>query len=363
MALGSCIVLHMKCYLPEPGTKIVKFNFLPTNFVDLLKTVPRFKHWRVITCREVARCGDRIWKVVCSCGYGQRHLMVCLHCSFVVQKVTLQEKFGCDLGNIHIRHTNMYASLKDTTKVERTHCDWKGLHFAATEEAIFIAFALPLEDNDEEWEDDAEPSNIGHGHGHGTRELARKQQVVTEDLLKQKDRISTMRSQMWEILNLLETTAYKEFVDTHAPAVEAALLDIRSKLPAFPQRVLTTVARRPAGQQKRRGRGGGGGKAKRAAATGSRRDVGGARTSIRTAAAAVSHSDISDSHMHYNEYTREFEYMRSGGSCNGSNDGADSSDSNDPVSRGARALAIERADSGARRAPTFLDGAWHIGGV
>ena len=162
---------------------------------------------------------------------------------------------------------------------------------------------------------------------------------------------------------MLETTAYKEFVDTHAPAVEAALLDIRSKLPVFPQRVLTTVARRPAGQQKRRGGGGGGGKAKRAAATGSRRDVGGARTSIRTAAAAVSQSDISDSHMHYNEYTREFEYMRSGESCNGSNDGADSSDSNDPVSRGARALAIERAEGGARRAPTFLDGAWHIGGV
>ena len=230
-----------------------------------------------------------------------------------------------------------------------------------SEEAIFIAFALPLEDDDEEWKDDAEPSDIGPGHGHGTRELARKQQVVTEDLLKQKDRISTMRSQMWEILNLLETTAYKEFVDTHAPAVEAALLDIRSKLPVFPQRVLTTVARRPAGQQKRRSGGGGGGKAKRAAATGTRRGGGGARTSTRTAA-AVSESDISDSHIHFNEHTRECEYRYSGESF-GSNDGAESSDSTDPVSRGARALAIERAEGGARRAPTFLDGAWHIGGV
>jgi hypothetical protein len=34
-----------------------------------------------------------------------------------------------------------------------------------------------------------------------------------------------------------------------------------------------------------------------------------------------------------------------------------------PVSRGARALAMQRAEGAAMRAPNFLDGAWHIGGV
>ncbi len=347
----------MKCYLPEPGTKLVKFNTLPTNFVDLLKTIPRFKHWRVITCREVARCGVKIWKIVCSCGYGQRHLMVCLHCSFVIQKVTLQEHFGCNLENIHIRHTNLYASLKDTTKVERTHCDWKGVHFAAAEEAIFIAFPLPLEEyDDEDLKDDAaEPSDDRRFHGHGTRELARKQQVMTEDILKQKDRIATMKSQMWEILNVLETTAYKDFVDVHAPPVEAALLEIRSKLPVFPERVVTTVARRPAGQQKRRGGGGGGGgKAKKrtpaAGGGGGAAAAGGGRGA---ATRTPSQSEVSESNIHWNEYTREFEY-KSSGESGGLSDGGESSDSNDPISRGARALAIQRAAGAAMRAPNFV---------
>ena len=328
LALGSCIVLHMKCHLPEPSTKIVKFNTLPTPFVDLLKTIPRFKHWRVITCREVSNVGGvQIWKVLCSCGYGQRHLMACLHCSFVVQKVTLQQQFGCDIENIHIRHTNLYASLKDVTKVERTHCDWKGVHFTAVEADIFTVFPPPPEDDHEDEDDgqDGEGGDDGGGHDHGTRERQRKQQVLTEQLLKKKERISVFRSQMFEILNVLEATSCQEFDDTHAPVVETGLLDIRGKLPMFPQRVLSCVARRPAGQQKRRGAGGGGA-AKRTATLPAARTAAQQNEVVTISSSQTSDSDVPERNFHWNAMTRQYEYRSSGASGN-SSDEMDNDDS------------------------------------
>ena len=127
--------------------------------------------------------------------------------------------------------------------------------------------------------------------------------------MKKKDRISALRSQMWEILNVLETTSYKEFEETHVPVVESGLLDIRSKLPMFPQSVITTVARRPAGQQKRRGAGGGAAAKRTAPATrtATQHEV----VIIRTSESS-SDSDVPESNIFWNESTRRMEYRSSG---------------------------------------------------
>ena len=259
LAQGPCIVVHMRCYLPEPTTKVVKFDCLPTPFRDLLKTMPRFKHWRVVTCREVS---PGRWKLLCSCGYGQRHVMTCLHCSFFIQKVTRQAMYGCDIDNIHIRHTNLFASLKDTSHVQRTHADWKGVQFEANEEAIFTAFPLPSEEEDTNHNDHNDGESSDTGSQHGTRARGRKEQAASEDLRKRRERIGVIRSNFFEILNVLETIPPEDFDATHAPSVEAAVFAIRQSLPMFPLRTITTIAKRPSGQSAK-----GSGRRKRAAAT------------------------------------------------------------------------------------------------
>jgi len=268
LAQGTCIVLHMRCHLPEPGTKVVKFNTLPTPFVTLLKSMPRFKHWRVVTCREVS---PNRHKLLCSCGFGQRHLMACLHTSIGVQKpthMTEHEQFGCELENIHVRHTKLYASLRTTANVKRTHNDWSGVHFSATDDAIFTAFPLPIEDDADDGDDEDNGNGDSDGHGHGTRERERKQQEKSEELLKKKEKIATLRSQCFEILNVLETIPMDEFHSTLAPRVENDLLAIRQYLPAFPMNTRTTIAHRPAAQRKRQGAGGGGAASTRPAVRG-----------------------------------------------------------------------------------------------
>ena len=190
--------------------------------------------------------------------------MACLHCSFYVQKVTRQAMYGCDIDNIHIRHTNLYASLKETTHVHRTHDDWKGVTFNATEEEIFNAFPLPPEEEDTNDNDrsDGEIPNSG-GHDHGTRERGRRQQADSEELLGKKTRIANFRSQMFEILNVLETIPPRDLEETYAPAFERGLIALREGLPVFPLQVITTVAKRPSGQRPK----GSGASRKRAAAT------------------------------------------------------------------------------------------------
>jgi hypothetical protein len=312
LALGPCIVIHMRCHLPEPGTKVVKFDTLTTPFVNLLKTMPRFKHWRVVTCREVS-AGRH--KLLCSCGYGQRHLMTCLHTSFSIQKpthLTQQQQFGCELENIHIRHTKLYASLRATTNVKRTHNDWSGVHFNATDDAIFTAFPLPQQEDDDDNGDEDNGNGGSDGHGHGTRERGRKQQLASEELLKKKERIANMRSQCFEILNVLDTIPFKEFDEIHAPGVENGLLAIRQNLPVFPLRTTTTIAHRPAGQRKRAGRGGGGAAATRPAVA---RDV------------DSDTDDVPEANFHFNPMTRMMEYRSSGASGESSDDDSNSDSS------------------------------------
>ena len=100
------------------------------------------------------------------------------------------------------------------------------------------------------------------GSQHGTRERGRKQQAASKELRKRRERIGVIRSNMFEILNVLETIPPEDFNVTHAPAVETAVFAIRQGLPMFPMRTVTTVAKRPSGQSAK-GRGG----RKRAAAT------------------------------------------------------------------------------------------------
>ena len=319
LTLGSCIVIHMRCYLPEPSTKVVKFDSLPTPFANLLKSMPRFKHWRVVTCREVS---TGRWKVLCSCGYGQRHMMACLHCSFFIQKVTRQQMYGCDIDNIHIRHTNLYASVKDTSHVHRTHDDWKGVHFEATADAIFTAFPLPSEEEDTNDNDHSDGDLDTGGHDHGTRARGRQQQAASEELLKRKERMGKLRSQMFEILNVLDTIPPEDFNETHAPAVETAVLAIRQSLPMFPMRTVTTIAKRPSGQRPK----GGGASRKRAAAT----DTGTSLPLPSTTSVIVINSNSEheeappappERNIRWNAYTREMEYRSSEPSSSDESDG------------------------------------------
>ena len=72
---------------------------------------------------------------------------------------------------------------------------------------------------------------------------------MQQELLKKKERIANIRSQMFEILNVLETIPPRDLEETHAPPVERGLIALREALPVFPMQVITTVAKRPAGQR------------------------------------------------------------------------------------------------------------------
>ena len=235
--------------------------------------------------------------------------MACLHCSFYVQKVTRQAMYGCDIDNIHIRHTNLYASLKETTHVHRTHDDWKGVTFNATAEDIFNAFPLPTEEEDtnDNGHNDEESSDFG-SHHHGTRERGRKQQAASEELLKKKERIANIRSQMFELLNVLETIPPRELEEIHAPPVERGLIALREGLPVFPMQVITTVAKRPAGQRPK----GSGASRKRAAATETGTSVPQPNTTsvvvINSNSEHEEEEELPLRNFRWNAYTREVEY-------------------------------------------------------
>ena len=207
--------------------------------------------------------------------------------------------------------------------MKRTHNDWSGVHFNSTDDAIFTAFPLPLQEDDDDDGDEDNDNGGSDGHGHGTRERGRKQQSASEELLKKKERIANMRSQCFEILNVLDTIPYKEFDEIHAPGVENGLFAIRQNLPVFSLRTTTTIAHRPAAQRKRRGRGGGGAAAMRPAVGG------GGAAATRPAVARdddviVVSDDVPESNFHFNPMTRRMEYRSSGAS--GGSSGESSSD-------------------------------------
>jgi len=136
------------------------------------------------------------------------------------------------------------------------------------------------------------------------------QQKASEELLKKKERLGNLRSQMFEILNVLDTLSLEDFNETHAPSVETAVSAIRQSLPVFPLRTMSTVAKRPAGQKAK-----GSTRRKRAAApeTGGRGGGGAAATRPSVAldddtVVADDASDVPEANFHWNPMTRRYEY-------------------------------------------------------
>jgi hypothetical protein len=100
--------IHLLCFVDEELTKKVRFANLPHDYVELLRTVPIPKEWRVVTCNfEEHGC-----RLLCSCGYGCRNMTCCLHVSLVLQKASNYQCFGCEEEAIHIRHTNLYSAVR-----------------------------------------------------------------------------------------------------------------------------------------------------------------------------------------------------------------------------------------------------------
>ena len=239
--------VHVLAFLDEDLTKKVRFSNLPADYVDLLRTAPRPKYWRVVTVTEEPN-GCRL---LCSCGYGKRFMTCCLHVSMIIQMASNYTACGSEEEAIHIRHTNLYASMEDITKVERSHDDWQGVISSnVTIEGVKECFAESLID-----EDDAtgnqDNSEEAPRHGHGTRYQAKRKQTSADEASYKAEKIGILRSRMFELLNIVESATNKKDIDDLCAIVEDGVFAIRRQLPALPARTATTVAKRPLSEKTR----------------------------------------------------------------------------------------------------------------
>jgi hypothetical protein len=142
--------------MDECINKKVRFEDMEFSFVDLLKSAPRRKLTRVVTCHP----HEGYVLLRCSCGHGMRHLSLCLHCSMVIQKVSNYLCSGCEEENLHIRHCELYAGLEDITKIHRTADDWVGIRCRhVTLDSIKEKFVSSNADNDASEEEGDESSS------------------------------------------------------------------------------------------------------------------------------------------------------------------------------------------------------------
>jgi hypothetical protein len=238
---AETVKVHVLAFLDEDLTKKVRFSNLPADYVDLLRTAPRPKYWRVVTVTEEPN-GCRL---LCSCGYGKRFMTCCLHVSMIIQMASNYTACGSEEEAIHIRHTNLYASMEDITKVERSHDDWQGVISSnVTIEGVKECFAESLID-----EDDAtgnqDNSEEAPRHGHGTRYQAKRKQTSADEASYKAEKIGILRSRMFELLNIVESATNKKDFDDLCAIVEDGVFAIRRQLPA------TTVAKRPLSEKAR----------------------------------------------------------------------------------------------------------------
>jgi hypothetical protein len=247
---GKCrnagtVKVHILAFLDEGLTKKVRFSHLPADYVDLLRTAPRPKYWRVVTVTEEPN-GCRL---LCSCGYGKRHMTCCLHVSMVIQMASNYTACGSEEEAIHIRHTNLYASMEDITKVERNHDDWQGVICSnVTIEGVKECFAeRPVDEDDATGNISEEPPQ----HGHGTRYQGQRKQISADEASYKAEKIGILRSRLFELVNIVESATSKKDVDDFCAIVEDGVFAIRRQLPALPARTATTVAKRPLSEKAR----------------------------------------------------------------------------------------------------------------
>ena len=175
----------------------------------------------------------------------------CLHVSMGIQKASNYSCFGCEEEAIHVRHTNMYAALRNIHVVKRTHDDWKGV-ICKSLEPKDVEAAFPELSMDEDQGDDAMDDEPPAPHQHGTRYQKGRRDMNADEIAYKAEKIAALKSHFFETLNILEAATSRNDVDSFSAIIDTGVFDIKRKLPALPARTVTTVARRPAGEPKRK---------------------------------------------------------------------------------------------------------------
>jgi hypothetical protein len=68
------ITIHVRCHVLDKKRNVT-FASLPTEFQNVIRTAPKEKNWRVVTCQKYKNG----WLVLCSCGWSMRNMMCCLY--------------------------------------------------------------------------------------------------------------------------------------------------------------------------------------------------------------------------------------------------------------------------------------------
>jgi hypothetical protein len=222
------IRLHLRVFMDECINKKVRFEDMEFSFVDLLKSAPRRKLTRVVTCHP----HEGYILMRCSCGHGMRHLSLCLHCSMVIQKVSDYRCCGCEEENLHIRHCELYAGLEDITKIHRTADDWVGIRCRhVTLDSIKEKFVSSNADNDAS-EEDGDESPSRPNHDHDTRRRREEDDADAVFQASKMERLHTARNKYYELQRIVQEPRNEEEFERRMQILDEILMEGKRRLPA-----------------------------------------------------------------------------------------------------------------------------------
>jgi hypothetical protein len=207
---SATIRVHVMCYVDESQAKEVRFSALSPDFVEVLRTAPNPKHWRIVTCSAVPN-GVR---VLCSCGYGMRNMTCCLHAFLLLQKSSGYRSFGCEEESLHI-HTNLFATLQNASNLQRYHDDWAGiLNSTITIHDVTKTFREDAMD-DAECESELAAQELQHKLlKHGTRHQGDLKRQLDEDRASKAHIMSSVRSHFQDVVNIIESLSLDDVRST-----------------------------------------------------------------------------------------------------------------------------------------------------
>ena len=169
-----------------------------------------------------------------------------MHASLLLQKVSENQRFGCDEETIHVRHTNVYAALQDGSIVCRCHDDWQGV-FDSTVTDADITSVVPENEMDDTECQSAVDQVSKRVHGHATRHQQAESSKRDVERESKSQILAGLRSHIQDVVNVIESMQLDD-VKTKAAEFDTLILDFRKTLPMLPLRALTTRARLPAAQ-------------------------------------------------------------------------------------------------------------------
>jgi hypothetical protein len=175
-----------------------------------------------------------------------RNLTCCLHASLLLQTVSQNQRFGCEEETMHVRHTNLYAALRDGSIVCRCHDDWQGVFGSTITEADIISVVPANEMNDTECQSAVDQVSK-RVHGHATRHQQEQSSKRDAERVSKSEILASLRSHIQDVVNVIESM-HLDDVKTKATEFETVILDFRKRLPVLPLRAQTTRARLPAAQ-------------------------------------------------------------------------------------------------------------------